>query len=123
MSIDFTHLIESAITLEKVGSLFLIFVGGSVVYLVAFAVPPMIREFLKSMATSLERISVTLAEVVLTNGRIHVDVGEFGDFQAKHHENALAIKEVVHKMEDKVDKANDTLFRIETTLRERLCVK
>jgi hypothetical protein len=61
--------------------------------------------------------------VVLTNGRIHVDVGEFGDFQTRHHENAVAIKEVVTKLGEKVDESNQTLFRIETTLRERPCIK
>lgn len=123
MSEQYVHLLETALTLDKIGSLFLLSVGGALVYLVAIAIPPMIKEFLKSISASLERISVTLAEVVLTNGRIHVDVGDYSDMMLKHHENAVVIKDVTTDLVGKVDEANRTLDRIEVTLNNRPCIR
>lgn len=120
---DYTQIVISALTLDKIGSLFLLAVGASLVYLFGIAVPPMIKEFLRSISASLERISVTMAEVVLTNGRIHVDVGDYSDMMTRHHENAMAIKECTVSISDKVDEANRTLDRLEVTLNNRPCIK
>lgn len=116
-------LMEMALQIERAATLTLMVIGGAIVYVLVYKIPPMIASTLESVSKSLERISVTMAELVMSSTRICSDTNAHNTVLTIHHENALAIKNTIDVIEGKIDKNNDTLFRIETTLANRPCIK
>lgn len=116
-------LLEKMVQLEKMASLILLAIGGALVWTIAYKIPPMVADCLSSVSKSLERISVTMAELVMATTRVATDTSDHGDTMTRHHENALALKGIAEGVSEKVDEANKTLSRIEVTLANRPCIK
>jgi len=117
------QLMEAALQLERMATLVLVAIGGSVVYVISYKIPPMIANTLDSLSKSLERISVTMAELVINSTRIAAETNSHNTVLTVHHENALEIKGLVGDLDNKVQRNSDTLYRIETTLHNRPCIK
>jgi hypothetical protein len=120
---EVVKLLNTVIQLEKMASLIVLAIGGALIYTIAYKIPPMVADCLTSVSKSLERISVTMAELVLNTTRICNDTSDHGSDMTKHHENAVALRSVAEGVSEKMDKANDSLLRIETTLNNRPCIK
>lgn len=120
---DVVHLIATFAQLDKMASLILLAIGGALVWTIAYKIPPMVADCLKSVSASLERISVTMAELVMNTTRICTDTADHTDSMTKHHENALELKSIALDAINKIDESNRTLDRIEVTLQNRPCIK
>lgn len=117
------RLLEQALMLERMATLVLAAIGCAVVWTIAYKIPPMIGDCLKSVSQSLERISVTMAELVMTSTRICNETATHTTFQTIHHENALSIKEIIVAQGETIDEIKTTTNRIETKLDSRPCLK
>ena len=120
---EIVKLLNTVIQLEKMASLIVLAIGGALIWTIAYKIPPMVSECLNSVSKSLERISITMAELVMNTTRICADTADHGVDLTKHHENAVQLKTVAEGVSEKVDKANESLMRIEVTLANRPCIK
>ena len=123
MTKDVITLLDAALKLERMATLVLVAIGGSLVYVIAYRIPPMIANTLESVSKSLEKISVTLAELVVTSTRICADTNSHAAGLSLHHQNATEIRTILDSVSEKVDESNKTLDRIENTLSNRPCIK
>jgi len=116
------HFFVSLLALDKMASFTLMMIAASIIYLIVWRIPPMIEKFLTSLSSSMEKLATSVAELARNTTEICTSTAGNTTAFAKHHENAVEVKEAVEVLGKKIGDDSLVLHDIRTILQNRPCI-